>query len=58
MRELGEIRQGFHRLGGGGLIVEVVERAGLADGPAGLWGLVINVEDLDAAVSVIGARTR
>ena len=30
VREVGEIRQGFHRLGGGGLIVEVVERAGLA----------------------------
>lgn len=54
VRELGEIRQGFHRVGGGGLIVEVVERAGLPVGPADLWGLVINVEDLDVAVSVIG----
>ena len=35
VREVGEIRQGFHRLGGGGLIVEVVERRGLPDG-AGL----------------------
>ena len=54
VRELGEIRQGFHRVGGGGLIVEVVERAGLPVGPADLWGLVINVEDLDVAVAVIG----
>ncbi len=54
IREVGEIRQGFHRLGSGGLIVEVVERAGLPEGPASFWGLVINVDDLDAAVSLIG----
>jgi hypothetical protein len=53
VREMGEIRQGFHRLGG--LIVEVVERAGLPEGPAAFWGLVINVEDLDAAAARIGA---
>ena len=51
VREVGAIRQGFHRLGGGGLIVEVVEHAGLADGPASFWGLVVNVEDLDAAAA-------
>ena len=54
VREVGEIRQGFHRVGGGGLIVEVVERAGLPEGPATLWGLVLNVEDLDVAVERIG----
>ena len=54
VREVGEIRQGFHRLGGGGLIVEVVERAGLPDAPAWFWGLVINVEDLDHAAARIG----
>jgi hypothetical protein len=54
VREVGEIRQGFHRLGGGGLIVEVVERAGLTPAPAWFWGLVINVEDLDGAAAVIG----
>ena len=54
VREVGEIRQGFHRLGGGGLIVEVVERAGLPAAPAWFWGLVINVEDLDAAAARIG----
>jgi hypothetical protein len=54
VREVGEIRQGFHRLGGGGLIVEVVERAGLPVAPAWFWGLVINVEDLDRAAERIG----
>jgi hypothetical protein len=54
VREVGEIRQGFHRLGGGGLIVEVVERAGLPPAPAWFWGLVINVEDLEAAAARIG----
>ncbi len=54
VREVGEIRQGFHRLGGGGLIVEVVERAGLPVAPAWFWGLVINVEDLDLAAERIG----
>lgn len=52
VREAGEVRQGFHRVDR--LIVEVVERAGLPKGPAWLWGLVINVDDLDAAVSLIG----
>jgi hypothetical protein len=52
VREAGEIRQGFHRLGG--LIVEVVERTGLPAGPASFWGLVINVEDLDAAAARLG----
>jgi hypothetical protein len=54
VREAGEIRQGFHRLGGG-LIVEVVERAGLPAAPAWFWGLVINVEDLAAAAARIGS---
>jgi hypothetical protein len=55
IREVGDIRQGFHRLGGGGgLIVEVVERTGLPDAPAWFWGLVINVEDLDTAAAHIG----
>jgi hypothetical protein len=52
VREVGDVRQGFHRLGG--LIVEVVERAGLADGAAALWGVVINVDDIDAACRQIG----
>ena len=52
VREVGEIRQGFHRLGP--LIVEVVERAGLPPGPAAFWGLVLNVEDLDVAAERLG----
>ena len=53
IREAGELRQGFHRVGGG-LIVEIVERTGLPVGPAWFWGLVLNVEDLDAAAANIG----
>jgi hypothetical protein len=53
VREVGAMRQGFHRMGG--LIVEVVERAGLPEGAASFWGLVINVEDLDATVARLGA---
>jgi len=52
VREVGAIRQGFHRLGG--LVVEVVERAGQPAGPASFWGLVLNVEDLDVAVDHLG----
>jgi hypothetical protein len=52
VRELGELRQGFHRLGP--LIVELVERTGMVEGPATFWGLVLNVEDLDVAVSNLG----
>lgn len=49
IREVGDIRQGFHRLGS--LVVEVVERSGIPARPAAFWGLVLNVEDLDAAVA-------
>jgi hypothetical protein len=52
VREVGPMRQGFHRLGG--LIVEVVERAGLPEGETAFWGLVLNVEDLDAVVAQLG----
>jgi hypothetical protein len=50
VRELGDSRQGFHRIGSGGVIVEVVERREVGDDPARFWGVVINVSDLDAAV--------
>jgi len=54
IREVGEIRQGFHRFGG--LIVEVVERDGMAAGPASVWGLALVVDDLDAACARLGAE--
>ena len=54
VREVGPIRQGFHRVGG--LVVEVVERTGQPPGPASFWGLVLNVEDLDVAVAHLGAE--
>ena len=55
IRDLGEMRQGFHRIGRGGLIVELVERPDVPDGPASFWGLVVNVDDLDAACARLGA---
>ncbi len=55
VREAGEIRQGFHRVGGsGGLIVEVVERAGLAEGSVSLWGFVLVVDDIAATCTTLG----
>lgn len=55
IRELEQMRQGFHRLGDGGLIVEIVERPELAEEPTSMfWGFVVNVADLDAAVAMIG----
>ena len=54
VREVGSMRQGFHRIGRGGLIVELVERPDLPDGPASFWGLVLIVDDLDAAYELIG----
>ena len=55
VREVGSMRQGFHRIGSGGLIVELVERPEVPEGDAAFWGLVVNVEDLDAACAHIGA---
>lgn len=55
IRELEQMRQGFHRLGDGGLIVEIVERPELTEEPTSMfWGFVVNVADLDAAVAMIG----
>ena len=54
IRELGTMRQGFHRIGRGGLIVELVERPDLPEGPAAFWGVVLIVDDLDAACDLIG----
>jgi hypothetical protein len=54
IREVGSMRQGFHRIGRGGLIVELVERPDLPQGPASFWGLVLIVDDLGTACDVIG----
>ncbi len=53
-RELGIITQGFHRIGSGGLIVEIVQHPDFDRGEAEFWGLVINVDDLDAACELLG----
>ena len=55
VREAGEIRQGFHRVGGPrGLIVEVVERSGLEPDAASLWGFVFVVDDIHEACRSLG----
>jgi hypothetical protein len=48
VRETADVRQGFHRVGPGGVIIEVVERADVTS--VSLWGLVVTVADLDAMV--------
>ena len=55
VRETGEMRQGFHRVGG--LVIEVVERAGLAEGPASLWGLAICVDGSRCRLRATSATT-
>lgn len=57
VREFGEIRQGFHRVGPDrvdSLIVEVVERPDAPAATSSLWGLVLIVEDIDAACHSLG----
>jgi hypothetical protein len=54
IREVGEMRQGFHRIGRGGLIVELVERPEIEQGPARFWGLVLIVDALDEACERMG----
>ena len=49
VREVGEIRQGFHRIGKGGVIVEVVERADVS--ATSLWGFVLATESFDSVVA-------
>lgn len=51
IRETADVRQGFHRLGPGGTILELVERAGVA---TALWGFVLTVPDLDEVVAAGG----
>ena len=56
VREVGEIRQGFRRLGPA--ILEIVEAPKLPRGPARFWGLVVVVADLAAVRARLGARGR
>ena len=49
VREVGEIRQGFHRIGEGGVIIEVVERADVVT--TSLWGFVLATESFDDIVA-------
>ena len=52
VREVGEIRQGFHRVGEGGVVLEVVERADVSR--TSLWGLVIATPSFDDLVQAAG----
>ena len=52
VREVGETRQGFHRVGEGGVILEVVERADVSR--TSLWGLVIATPSFDDLVQAAG----
>jgi len=54
IREVGKIRQGFHRIGRGGLIVEVVQHEDDNRSDGEFWGIVIIVDDLDAACVQLG----
>lgn len=56
IRDLGSMRQGFHRVGSGGLIVEIVERPEWGDQPAAFWGFVVDVADLETTVATLGAE--
>lgn len=52
IREVGTLRQGFHRLGD--LIVEVVTFPQVTQDRATFWGLALNVDDIDAMYSHCG----
>ena len=52
IREVGSLRQGFHRLGE--LIVEVVTFAQIEQQQATFWGLALNVVDIDAMYATVG----
>jgi hypothetical protein len=52
IRETPDVRQGFHRFADRGCIIEIVERPGFET--VGLWGLVVNVDDIHAATALLG----
>ena len=52
IREIGSLRQGFHRMGA--FIVEVVSFPGVTSEQAEFWGLALNVANIDAAYALCG----
>ena len=46
------VQQGFHRLGS--VVVEIVTSPTMDQGPASLWGFVLNVKDIYAVASHVG----
>ena len=46
------VQQGFHRLGS--VVVEIVTAPTMHQGPASLWGFVLNVKDIYAVASHVG----
>lgn len=52
VRETDEVRQGFHRFGERGAIIEIVERSDVRR--VGLFGVVFNTIDLDGAIERLG----
>ena len=53
IRETANVRQAFHRFADRGCIIEIVEQDGLDR--VSLWGLVVNVADLDAVIEAQGS---
>jgi len=46
------VTQGFHKLGS--VVVELVTMPSMPEGPASLWGFVLNVQDLDSIAAHLG----
>jgi len=46
------VTQGFHKLGS--VVVELVTMPSMPEGPASLWGFVLNVQDLDGIAAHLG----
>lgn len=46
------VTQGFHKLGS--VVVELVTMPSIPEGPASLWGFVLNVQDLDGVAAHLG----
>jgi len=46
------VTQGFHKLGS--VVVELVTMPSMPEGPASLWGFVLNVHDLDGIAAHLG----